>query len=487
MRSQTAYRPVALPHRITLSALLIACLIAATGCAAESDGGGSTTAAPTKPVAFGKVDIQLGSAAVTVDYEGGIAEVALVHRIAKEGGKACVPRMTVKLSKKDETCLLTMEFEPSPAGGLLAVKGEFHAYDATLGLACADWPDASGAKDVIYKLKSGNGVLVVVKPIEAPESSKDEATIKDLTIEPKGTAKFSSGGKNIEIKFGGFGAKGDFTSKGSKTVACGVLTGASQCPDTQGLKMGNDVGEFLTRPLTLYSCDDASKYELEEHCGADAIWLTMYRRWTEKACGGECAATEKCLRQPLDAKTYRAMCLATSTKCGGCTDAAKSVCAVGKEGADKGKDACFEPVVDGDDMPLSSIMGEYAKIHSGFGANNVASIIVVAEGEQRARGACTDSGDGTLTCDGKGPAASEADCKAVRAKFSIPSEVVMLFDKEKKYWSSNSWVGPKGRSNGMLVMNGETQIVAALPDPAGGTPPTTTDVSAAITKATEGL
>ena len=444
---------------------------------AGGGGGGGGGGSASGPSPFGTFTVKVSGKQIDVEYDGGTAEVAMIHRINDKGGPGCVSRLNMKLSKADESCLLDLTFQPSPSGGLSLVEGEFHAVNSASLIRCGEWRGAKPGKGLVYKLKSGKDVFVAAKPVASPESAKTDATVKGVTFKPIGSAGFSASGKQISIKFGDFGIKGDVKSKGSKTAPCGALTGSAQCPDPADVTMGNQVGNHVKRPGYLYNCADGEPYKLDEHCGSDVIWLTMYRRWTEVACGG-CADDETCVRKVISEISYQAHCYKMSDNCGGCKDAKKTTCAVGEDS----KDTCFEPVKDGDDMTLNAVLADYTQIHEKFSSNNVAAIFVVAEGMERARGKCEKKADGTRSCDDNGPAATQKDCEAVKAKFKLADDVVLLFDKNKKYWASNEWLGPEFYSNGMLVMSGETEIVGLFPTPGASGATSTSQVEASIQK-----
>ena len=424
----------------------------------------------------GEVSMKVGGKNFVLDYAGGKADVNLVHKLATEG-KACVTNVHVQLTKADETCLLDLTFRPGAGNALTLMEGEFHAVNKNTLEECADFPGLKPGKPQVYSVKNGKDAQVLTKPVEQPEAGQKDATIagKDITI--TGSAEFKLGGTAFNATFSKLKLEGSVKSTGNANASCGALTGAAQCPDKDSVTMGNQVGDHLKRPGHLYDCGSGQLYELDELCGSDAIWLTMYRRWTEVACG-KCADDEQCVKHFTSENSYQAQCWKKSEKCGACADAKKTSCVVDKGG----KDVCQEPVKDGEDMSLKDVLGEYSTIFDGFSKNNVASIFVVAEGTERARGKCTEE-NGKTTCDGNGPAATQDDCKAVKEQFKLSDDVILLYDKNKKLWASNEWLGPEFYSNGMMVMSGETAITALFPDPSASGQPSTEQVKAAIQKA----
>jgi hypothetical protein len=467
---QPAYTPLA--TRLT-GVLTGVALVATAACSSEPV---PTTKKEVGLTLSGEFEAKISGKTVTLDYTDGKADINLVHRLSTKG-KSCVTSVHMQITKADESCLLDLTFRPGAGNALTLMEGQFHAINKNTFVECEDWPGLKPGKSQVYTLKSGKDTFALTKPVDQPYAGQKDAAVQDKSVLVTGTASFKLGGKSFSATFTKLKVEGTIKSTGNANASCGALTGAAQCPATDEVTLGNAVGNHLKRPGYVYDCATGEQYSFDEHCGSDAIWLTMYRRWTEVACGG-CAADETCVKKFTDEKTYQARCYKKSDKCGACSDAKKTACAQDKEG----KDACVEPVVDGEDMTIKAVLDEYNAIHENFATNNVAAIFVVAEGTERARGKCTEK-DGSTTCDGSGPAATQKDCEAVKAKFKLADDVVLLFDKNKKYWVSDDWLGPEHYSNGMMVMSSSTEITDLFPLPGSSSQAGAESVKAAIQKA----
>lgn len=465
------------PRKLPRFGPYAACALLVLAVACSSEPVPTTTKAVGIDVS-GEFEAKIGGKTVLIDYTGGTADVNLVHRL-NANGKSCVTSVHMQITQADESCLLDLTFQPGAGNALTLMEAEFHAVNKNTFVECADWPDLKPGKSQVYKLKSGKDTVALTKPIEQPYAAEKDASIEGKDVLVTGTASFSLGGKSFGATFTKLKVLGTLKSTGNANASCGAITGAAQCPDVSEVTLGNAVGQHLKRPGSLYDCATGDAYNLDEHCGSDAIWLTMYRRWTEVACGG-CAAAEQCVKKFTSESSYQAECRAKSAACGACSDAKKTACV--KDTA--GKDACEEPVVDGEDMTIKAVIEEYKTIYEGLQGSNIAALFVVAEGTARARGKCTEE-NGSRTCDGSGPAATQADCEAVKSKYGLPDDVVLLFDKNKKYWASGEWLGPEFYSNGMLVMSGQTEITGVFPEPGASSQVSAEAVKAAIQKAVD--
>ena len=475
-----------------LSAVLGVCLLALGACGGggsstgtpigggtDTGGGGTDGGGQTGSLAVaGGLEFTVQNKPVKIDYSGGKAEVSMVHK--KSTGITCVSAVEMKISLADGSCELKLIFDVGVASDKELVQAELHAVKAIKQagtvlqtIPCAAWPGVEGATDEkVYTLDAGKGELKA-GPIQAPESTQALAVLKGQVLAPKGQIKLRNKGDAVVVDLGTLTVTGDVQSVGSEAASCGTTTGEKKCA-TEG-NVGNAVGDLMKRKPFAYMCEaPAVEYDFGELCGHDAVWVTIYRRWSDKACGG-CDNGQICFRKDNPNNTWTPGCGTVTTDCAaGCGD--DKVCIGG---------TCYAKVADGEDMSLKDELAAYKEIYDSAGKDvKLAAAVIVAEGLERARGKCTETEPGKLTCDGEGPASTPEDCAAVREKFKIPDDVILLFDPNKKLWSSNDWFGPQGYSNGMFITNSELKIVAAFPV-SGQPPPGSAGVITAIKDAAD--
>lgn len=461
-----------------------------TGCSSDDGGGGGTSGAggggggggANEGSVTGTLAVSVDGANVTLDYTAGTAQVSLAHKLAPDDASfACIGGFGLVLSEPDGTCRLELDFVPSGAGKFTVSGAAFFANKADKSgdvvlqtTPCAGWPETSETEELVWQL-AGGSATVDAGIIAPPEGSKAEATITDRTFDPQGTIKLARKGKQFSLDLRPLTVSGTFTSVGSANVSCGSAIGPSQCGEPQ--TEGNDVGMALPRTGLAASCADDAAFDLQELCGHDAIVVSIYRRWSEKACGG-CPAEQTCTRVYTSETSYLPTCAAPSDGCGGC--ASGEVCVSGEGG-----DECRQAVADGDDRALADALDGYAQIVTGVApGDSVAHVLVVAEGAERARGVCEETGPGQLSCDGSGPAASPADCDAVKSALSLPDDVVLLYDQAKEMWTADGRIGPN-TTNGMVILDGQLTIRAVFPVQ-GQPPPAPSDVLSAIQAVIDG-
>lgn len=426
----------------------------------------------------GGLEFTVNNAPLKIDYSGGKAEVSMVHR--KSDAITCVSAVEMKITKADGSCELKLIFDVGVASEKDLVQAELHAVKATKQagavidvIPCVGWPGVDGATDEkVYTLDSGKG-FIKAGPVKPPESSQAMAVLAGQTLKPTGTIKLRHKGDSITVTLDKVTVSGDVTSIGSEAASCGTTTGEKQCA-TEGT-VGNAVGNLMNRKPLVHMCGAPSvEYDFGELCGNEAVWVTIYRRWSHKACGG-CDDGKTCYRKDNPAEnTWTPICAALTTDCAaGCGD---KVCVAG---------TCYAKVADGEDMALKDELAAYKEIFDNAGKDvKLAAAVIVAEGLERARGKCTETEPGKLTCDGEGPAPTPEDCQAAREQFKIPDDVILLFDPSKKLWSSNAWFGPQGYTNGMFITNSELKITAAFPVQ-GQPPPGSAGIELAIKEAAD--
>ncbi len=445
-----------------------------SGGGAKDSGGGGPVGALT---VAGGIEFTVQNTPVKIDYSGGKAEVTMVHKISS--GITCISGLEMSIAKADGTCELRMVFDVGVASEKELVKAELHAVKAIKQagtvlevLPCEGWPGAAGAKDEkVYELDSGKG-SVKAGPVQSPESGQNEAVLTGQKLEPQGKLKLRHKGDFVTTDIGTVTVSGDVKSTGSKVASCGTTTGVKKCGEGEE---GNEVDDQMKRKPLLFMCDAPSvEYDFGELCGHDSIWVTTYRRWSHKACGG-CDDGGTCYREESkDGKTWTPKCAKPDSDCAaGCGD--DKICVAG---------TCYEKVKDGADMPLKAELEAYKQIFDEASKDvKVAAAFVVMEGLERARGKCTTA-DGRTTCDGEGPAPTPEDCKAAKELFKIPDDVVMLFDFNGDKWSSDKWFGTPNRYNGMLITNSELKITASYPVSGQG-PPGSAGIVLAIKEAAD--
>ncbi|GEM_PF-1774791 len=481
MRPPLSARPLtsaSLASHLTTIAAITAIAAPLAGCSSDDGEGDSNKETKATITVSGDLSAKIGSKLVVLDYTGGTAEVTMAHWQVKKG-PTCVTSLNVRISKADDSCALDLTFEPFGGLPLALVKGEFHASSSFAG-PCEEWPDLKPGQQLVYNAKSSKDAYAISKAVPDPQSTEKNASLASWALTIAGNVGFKAKGKGFDATFTKLKVEGAMDSKGNPNASCGTSIGKDLCPDPKEVSLGTDVGSYLKRPLSLYSCTDGTAYDVDEHCGSKAIWLTMYSRWSTKACGGDCAGETVCVKDFFKENTYRPECFKKATNCTGCSGK-KTICALPTPDAATG--TCYEGIVDGEDMALKEAIGGYKDIYSSASDDEAAAIFVVTQGLEKARGKCKKKADGNLECDGEGPAATQKDCEAAKAKYSIPDDVIMLFDKQKKYWSSNEAIGPN-YANSMIVMDGETKIVATFPGQ-GSNAAGVEQIKAAITKAAE--
>ncbi len=478
----------------TLTILMAACALAAcsgggstsgtpVGGGGTDTGGGDTDTGGGGPVGgltvTGGLEFTVQNTPVKIDYSGGVANVTMVHK--KSTGITCVSGLEMSIAKADGSCELRLVFDVGVASEKDLIKAELHAVKAVKQagtvlevIPCKGWPGTDSATDEkVYELDAGKG-SVKAGPVKSPESGQDSAVLKGQKLAPEGKIKLRNKGDSVTTDLSFVQVSGDIKSTGSAVASCGTTTGEKKC--ATGGEEGNKVDNLMKRKPGLFMCSAPGvEFDFGELCGNDAIWVTTYRRWSHKACGG-CDDGKTCYRlEKPGTNTWTPTCANVTIDCAkGCGDG--KVCVGG---------TCFAKVADGEDMSLKDELEGYAGIYvNATKGQKVAAVFAVIEGEEKARGKCTEKSPGQLECSGDGPPATPEDCEAARKAFKIPDEVIMLFDPNGKMWSSNGWFGPKGYSNGMLITNSELKITTGFPVSGQG-PPGPAGVELAISEATD--
>ncbi len=259
-------------------------------------------------------------------------------------------------------------------------------------------------------------------------------------------------GQLIDLDLGSISITGDIKSTGSAIASCGTATGMNLCPKDVGDKEGYKEGDYLKRKPGLVDCNTDEEVDLGEFCGHDAVWVTVYRGWSVKPCGG-CDGGEVCYKHFKEKTVYTPTCVSQTSDCSPACDSATEACVDKK---------CEERIIGDDSMSLKDALKGYDGIFkTADKAVKLAAIFVVAEGDERARGKCSGPPE-KMSCDGSGPAATQADCKAYKAKYKVPDTVRMFYDKSGDGWSSDKWFGPK-YYNSMMITNSELTIANTFP------------------------
>ena len=446
------------------------------GSSAGVDGGGGGTVSANGFLIAGQLGATVNGQQVSIDYAGGQATAQMVHKkLDKPGAVTCFTSVEMTLAKADGSCMLVLQFGVGIASEKELVKAEFHAVKALKQAGaviettpCLDWPGAKDAKgEIVYSLTSGEGVMNV-GALKGDDTAKADVLLKGKVLKPQGKVKLKSKGQMIDLDLGSISVTGDVKSTGSAIASCGTATGMNLCPKNVGDKESNDVGSYMKRKPGLVDCNTEEEVDFGEFCGNDAVWVTVYRGWSLKACGG-CEQGESCYKHFKEENVYTPTCVSETTDCSPACDSAK-VCV---------KTKCEERISDGEDMALKDVLEDYANVFTKSDkAVKLAAAFVIAEGNEKARGKCKEKEPGKLECDGKGKPATQDDCKAAKEKYKIPDTVRMYYDKSGKGWSSDKRFGGP-YSNSMLITNSDLSIVNSFPEKGKGSPGSS-EVSGAI-------
>ncbi len=380
----------------------LALLTATTiGCGSEGEDAPTTTA----PSAKGGFAVTIDGQSFSIDYAVGKTTVDLVHKLNSDAkGYGCITSLRIRMSRDDDTCPLTLRYEPK-GGELQLVEASFAAIEpieqagAIIGSrSCAGFPGIEGGGTIVYKLAGGTGTLST-PPLGPGEANQEHATLEGRTLAPKGTIQLHYKGKLFDLDTSAIQVSGDLVSTGSTTVSCGTAVGTDLCP--QGVSYGADLGEYVRRPGAAYACTDAGAYDLGEFCGKP-LMLFAYQHWVANPA-----------RNPDGHEKF------------------------------SGK-----AILEG----MAGLVDKYG--------SDIAFAIVVLSGSQKV---VVENPAEPGKYQASGPAPTQADCDAIRTAYGIPEDVVMLYDQDMVLNGTDKRLVGVNFTPSMLTADSQGKIVALLP------------------------
>jgi hypothetical protein len=382
----------------------------------------TTTTGTAELVAQGKFSTTFKGAAVEIDLAGFGASQTVVHKLNPGGkGPACIVQLDLSVARKDGSCQLDLKWKRTASGMTLA-EAKFYAVkaDSQGGVALDTHPCAEWPKE------TGKGEIAYV-------GSSQDAGVSPGTIPAP-----QSGDKDAKVK--------DATVKFTGTVEL----------KKSGAKFTLDLSK-LSFKGTLQS-----QGRSDVSCGATVAFGPD--QCAQKPTYGSSAGTY--LKR--DIKLYR------------CDD---------DEPFDFGElcghDAIWVTSQHNwttlkDDGRGPTMLTDHRMVYDKF-KDKVGAAVILAEGATKI--AVEDpQNPGKFKPDG--PAPTAAECNALKAKYKLADDVVLLYDKDKKLVLQGSELQPGNFVPWALFAKGDGKLVSFLPG-ADGKVPGASEMEAGVNGAIE--